>query len=66
MEEYVCKCCLVTREEIEAAVREAGVTDTAGLKNETMATSGCGRCKIMCQHIIDQTIAAMKDSSSTR
>lgn len=56
-EEYICMCCLVTRQEIEDAVMNNNVTTIDELKNETMATSGCGKCKIMCEHIINETLS---------
>lgn len=58
-EQYVCKCSLVTQREIEDAVINNGVRTIDELKSETMATGGCGRCKIMCQHIIDKAISAL-------
>lgn len=54
-QQYVCNCCLVTKEEIFQAVKE-GVRSIEELKNETMATSGCGKCKLMCQYLIDQFV----------
>ncbi len=55
-QEYICKCSLVTQEEIEQAILEQGVTNLDQLKDATYATAGCGKCRWMCQSIIDQNI----------
>lgn len=54
-QQYVCNCCLVTKQEIEEAVKD-GARTVEELKNQTMATSGCGKCRYMCQLIIDNLI----------
>lgn len=55
-EEYICNCCLVTEQEILDAVWDDNVTNHEELRAVTAATSGCGKCKIMCDHIINKAL----------
>lgn len=60
-QEYVCKCCLVTEEEIIDTVQNDNVTTIQELRGQTAATSGCGKCTIMCEHIMQGALAAKMD-----
>lgn len=60
-DEYICKCCLVTHQEIVDSVKIDGIKTIDELKNTTMATSGCGKCKIMCEHLIKKTLLDMSN-----
>lgn len=59
-QDYICNCCLVTQQEIVDAVLNENATNIDELKEITAATSGCGKCKIMCEHIIKGALTTKK------
>ena len=52
---YVCLCRAVTDTDIAAAV-DAGVNDLQQLEEHMGVGAGCGSCREMAQHLIDQQL----------
>ena len=54
MSEIICHCFEVSREEIEHAIREKGLTTVEGVGEATNAGTGCGGCQEQIQEILDE------------
>ncbi len=57
MDEHVCRCYLVTKQEIVDAITNDNVRTIEELKSATLAGCGCGKCELMCKHILKTTLS---------
>ena len=55
-EGLVCKCMAVTEDEIVYTIKNKNAHTIADIQRITGASTGCGRCGVKVQHIIDEQL----------
>ncbi|MEI7594802.1 MAG: (2Fe-2S)-binding protein [Bacteroidota bacterium] len=57
MEDIICKCHAVSKEEILYAIRRQNAKNIGDIQRITAASTGCGRCGVIIKRILEEELS---------